>query len=234
LRRDFALATFSFGEEGEMTESGFVCGIDVSHFQGLIDWRKAAELDVKFAFIKATDGIAGIDAMFDTNWLASKAAGVRRGAYHFFRAEQDAERQAQSFISKLNEDWGELPGVLDFEVLGSASADQALNGVMCWMELVEAASGRMPLLYTGPSFWKTQVKDSNAFSTHALWIAHYTSALRPALPSAWKQWTFWQYSEQGNVPGIKGPVDLDRFSGNVMELEALGARINTMKATAGR
>ena len=216
-----------------MAEAGFVCGIDVSHFQGQIDWEKVAGSGVKFAFIKATDGAAGTDARFDANWREAKAAGVRSGAYHFFRAEQDAEQQARLFVRKLNDDWGELPAVLDFEVLGQATAEQAIDGAVRWMELVEAASGKRPMLYTGPSFWKAQAKDSAAFCDYPLWIAHYTSGAHPSLPAAWKQWTFWQHSEQGSVPGITGPVDLDRFYGNAMELAALGARISLKSATAG-
>ena len=216
-----------------MIEGNYACGIDVSHYQGRIDWMKAVGAGVKFAFIKATDGVAGVDAMFTANWNAAKAAGVRRGAYHFFRAGKDAEQQAKLFTSKLNGDWGELPPVLDFEVLSSISAEQAMNGALRWMELVEQANGQKPILYTGPSFWRSQVKDSEAFSTYPLWIAHYTAAACAALPTAWKRWTFWQHSEQGSVPGVMGPVDLDRFCGNTMELEALGQRISRKSATAG-
>ena len=216
-----------------MIETDFVNGIDVSHYQGTIDWEKVARSGVKFAFIKATDGAAGADPLFAANWSAAKDPGVSRGAYQFFRAEQDAERQANFFITKLGNDWGELPAVLDFEVLCGTLVGTALEGATRWMELVGQATGRTPVLYTGPSFWRTQVKSSTAFSNYALWIAHYTAAAQPVLPSAWKQWTFWQHSEQGSVPGIKGPVDLDRFNGTVMELEALGQRISTMRASAG-
>ncbi|HUN90239.1 MAG TPA: GH25 family lysozyme [Terriglobales bacterium] len=215
-----------------MVETNFVRGIDVSHYQGVIDWEQVANAGVEFAFIKATDGVT-VDSIFAANWKAAKMAGLRRGAYHFFRAAQDVERQAKRFIAQVNDDWGELPAVLDFEVLGEVSIAEAVQGVAWWMKLVEAASGKIPVLYTGPAFWQTQAKDSDAFCRHGLWIAHYTAAAQPSLPSAWKQWTFWQHSEQGSVPGVKGPVDLDRFYGNAMELEALGQRISIKSATIG-
>lgn len=216
-----------------MVETDFVCGIDVSHYQGRIDWQKVAQSDVKFAFIKATDGVAGVDARFAANWRAAKMAGVRRGAYHFFRAEQDAEQQAKLFIAQVSDDGGEFPPVLDFEVLGTALPEQALQNAARWMRFIEQESGRKPMLYTGPSFWRAQAKDSDAFSSYPLWIAHYTAAAQPVLPTAWKQWTFWQHSEHGSVPGVIGPVDLNRFCGNETELEALGERISIKSAAAG-
>lgn len=216
-----------------MVERDYVSGIDVSHYQGRIDWPKVAESGVRFAFIKAMDGLVAVDGMFGTNWNAARVAKVERGAYHFFRAEQDAEQQAKLFISRLSDDWGELPPVLDFEMLGKATAEQALKAAEHWMQLVEEASGRRPILYTCSSFWRAQVNDSHSFSTYPLWIANYTTLVQPMLPSGWKQWTFWQHSEQGRVPGINGPVDLDRFCGNAMELEAWRQRISIMSATAG-
>ena len=202
-----------------------VRGIDVSHFQGAIDWSAVAKAGSDFAFIKASDGMRGGDPMFATNWSQAKAVGLRRGAYHFFRTQQDSERQAQQLLAMLGTDSGELPPVLDFELLGEASPEQALAGAQRWMAIVEESCGREPIVYTGPAFWSAMLRNSPVLSDHRLWIAHYTLASRPTLPSAWRDWTFWQYSEKGRVSGIHGPVDLDYFHGTMMELDALCERI---------
>lgn len=210
-----------------------VQGIDVSHFQGTIDWAEVAKAGKAFAFIKATDGCGVGDPMFRANWSRARAAGLRRGAYHFFRAQQDAKRQAKHFIATLGDDRGELPPVLDFESLDDTSAEEALRGAQRWMELVEEASRRKPILYTGPAFWCASLHESSLLAEYPLWIAHYTVAIQPHVPSAWKRWTFWQHSEKGLAPGIGGPVDLDRFNGTLTELDLPCARIQEKSATIG-
>lgn len=208
-------------------------GIDVSHYQGAIDWAAVAKAGMAFAFIKASDGMSGIDPKFPANWSGARAAGLRRGAYHFFRAPQDSERQAQRFLAMLGEEAGELPPVLDFEILGDISADQGLRGAKRWMDMVEQACGRQPILYTGPTFWQTALGGCSQLGNHQLWIAHYTTSPQPILPSAWDEWTFWQYCEKGAVAGIQGPVDLDYFHGNLTELDGLCGRIQEKSAVIG-
>lgn len=207
-----------------------VQGIDVSHFQGAIQWEEVAKAGIKFAFIKATDGIKATDPMFSTNWQRAKRVGLRRGAYHFFRAQQDSERQAQNFLAMLKDDAGELPPVLDFELLCDASPEQGMCAAKRWMEIVEQEIGVKPILYTGPGFWISQLGNTPVMTQHLLWIAHYTAAMAPQLPAAWSRWTFWQHSEKGTVSGIKGPVDLDRFNGTLMELNVLTERIQEKSA----
>lgn len=210
-----------------------VHGIDVSHYQGSIDWNAVAKSGIDFAFIKATDGIGAGDPMFAANWKGARDARVRRGAYHFFRPLTDALQQAKRFIGKVDSDWGEVPPVLDFEVLGGASPNGALEAAKQWMDAVAETCGRKPILYTGPAFWTSSVHDSQLFTEYPLWIAQYTDAPQPHVPTAWQQWTFWQHSEHGSVPGIAGPVDLNRFHGTLVELEALCVRISIKSATAG-
>ncbi len=209
---------------------GTVQGIDVSHYQGKVNWNEVAKAGKAFAFIKATDGIAS-DPMFAVNWPNAEAAGFRRGGYHFFRALSDPLRQANHFLRQVEDDPGELPPVLDFEMLGSASVDQALCAARIWMKAVEEATGRKPILYTGPAFWSACL-NSAMFANHPLWISHYTLAAQPRIPPVWKTWDFWQYSEKGVVPGISGPVDLNCFNGTLMELDAFGARIQ-LKSVVG-
>jgi len=211
----------------------WVKGIDVSHYQGVIDWSAVSKSGIEFAFIKSTDGVAKTDPMFCRNWQAARDNGIRRGAYHFFRAEQDPERQAQLFLAMLKGEWGELPPVLDFELSGGVSNEEGLSRAKTWMIEVKEATGLKPILYTGPAFWRSTMKDACNFGNFPLWIAHYTAAPEPSLPRAWNRWAFWQHSEKGTVPGINGPVDLDLFNGNLMELDHLCGRITSKSAIAG-
>lgn len=210
-----------------------VSGIDVSHFQDQIDWQQVRSVGVIFAFIKATEGTSHSDPQFAGNWHRAKAARVLRGAYHYFHPQVDPQRQARFFLDKLNGDPGELPPVLDLEVLTGASPGQVIAGAGRWMELVAAELDRSPVLYTGSAFWRRTLNNSTALSDYPLWIAHYTSASNPVVPAAWPAWTFWQFSQQGRVAGISGDVDLDVFNGTVDDLQALcGPRLKTSEVTA--
>jgi len=191
-------------------------GIDVSHHQGRIDWAAVGQSGVSFAFIKATEGLTFTDPMFATNWHAAKQAGITRGAYHFFRPQFDPTQQAQHLLSVLGRDPGELPPVLDVEVLDHTTPQELISQSQLCMQALTSELNGLPILYTGTSFWRDTLKDSPAFSAHPLWIAHYTSALSPMVPTAWSTWTFWQHSQAGQVPGIRGQVDLNRCNGRVL------------------
>jgi lysozyme len=207
-------------------------GIDVSHYQGKIDWEAVAQADITFAFIKATDGCNCVDPMFNMNWSNAGVAGIQRGAYHFFRAQQDPKQQAANFLSTTGHCAPELPPVLDFESLAGMTVEQALRNAHIWMDIVKTETGLLPILYTGPSFWRDALKNNDEFARHPLWIAHYTSAAEPIFPTAWNQWMFWQHSEKGCVAGIKGPVDLNWFRGNATELPGFCTRISKQQEKA--
>jgi lysozyme len=199
-------------------------GIDVSHFQQEIDWHQVRRVGISFAFVKASEGTNISDPMFKQNWKDARLAGVLRGAYHFFRPQLDPAAQANFFLEKIGGETGELPPVLDVEVLTAASPAQVVAGARRWLEILEAKLGRKPILYTGSAFWRNTLKNSSEFAQFPLWIAHYTSGPNPLVPSAWPTWTFWQFSQQGKVAGINGNVDLDVFNGTVTELEAFCVR----------
>src|SRR4051812_33196617 len=198
--------------------SARMSGIDVSHFQQEIDWQQVRRAGIAFAFIKASEGINVVDPMFDHNWHGAKAAQILRGAYHFFRPQLDAEAQAHLFLERIQNDAGELPPVLDVEVLTNVAPDLVIRSAQRWMEIVNSALGHKAILYTGSAFWRTTLKNSTELSDYPLWIAHYTSGPNPLVPSAWPKWTFWQFSQQGKVAGITGNVDLDVFNGTAAEL----------------
>ena len=202
--------------------SDAVRGIDVSHRQTEIDWARVAAAGVQFCYVKATEGEGLKDIQFRDYFDNAKAAGLLPGAYHFFRPGKDAEAQAESFlhvVSTLSP--GDLPPVLDVEVGTSQNAASIVNGIQTWVEAVENVLGRQPILYTYPSFWTQTLRGSTRFSGYLLWVAHYTAKPTPTLPKGFDDFAFWQFTEQGQVDGVTGKVDLNRFNGSLAELNAL-------------
>jgi lysozyme len=196
-------------------------GIDVSHFQGRVDWPAVWGAGCAFAFAKATEGAGLTDPFFAANWAGMKAAGLARGAYHFFRAGQDAAQQAAHFLSTVQFAAGDLPPVLDIEVNDGVTGPALVGGVQTWLDAVEAAAGVTPIIYTNTPFWDAHFNDQ--FSNYPLWIAHYGPAPQP-LPAGWTVWTFWQYSQSLHIAGVGGPADHDYFNGPLAQLQALAIK----------
>lgn len=197
-------------------------GIDVSHHQGVINWDAVAGSGVRFAFIRVSDGTRSPDTRFTANWGEARRVGILRGAYQYFRPAQDVAAQANLMIAALASDGGELAPVIDVEDAGGRSAAQITAAVQQWVSMVSAATGRTPIIYTGPYFWRDQVGNPN-MSGNPLWIAHYTSRCPLISEDVWSRWDFWQYSETGRVPGITGGVDMDLFNGTLEDLRALAS-----------
>jgi lysozyme len=198
--------------------SSSVQGIDVSHFQGVVDWKTVAQAGMAFAFAKATDGITYVDPELATNWTGIRSAGLLRGAYHFFEPNDDATLQAQHFLATVQIASGDLPPVLDVETTGGVSNEQLWSGVATWLQVVEQTTGRQPILYLDPVFWNEHSPDLT-LTRYPLWLADY--AAEPTLPEGWTSWLFWQHSETGSVAGVTGAVDLDLFSGTLQQLQEL-------------
>ncbi len=193
-------------------------GIDVSHYQGDVDWAQVKAAGKVFAFAKATQGATDVDPMFATNWPAMKQAGLVRGAYHFFQPDEDATAQAEHFIATVKLETGDLPPVIDIEVSEGQTTQNIDAGVKTWLERVAAAYGVQPIIYSDLSFLQQHL--ASGFSDYPLWIADYSQD--PPEPSGgWQKWTFWQYSQSGTVAGIDGDVDLDRFQGTDAEWRSL-------------
>jgi|GEM_PF-947881 len=209
-------------------EDALVFGMDVSHFQGEINWElvKKNEPKISFVFVKATEGINFVDAHFEKNWTRAKQAGILRGAYHFFESGKDAKAQADLFIDavkKLEEN--DLPPLLNlesgkFDELDEVAHDNYINNVFTWLEEVEKALGVKPIIYASPDFARDYLTDIK-FSGYALAAAEYdTVSAAPKMWGAWegKTWTFWQYSLDHKVKGITDPVNLAKFNGSTREL----------------
>lgn len=192
-------------------------GIDVSHYQGVIDWQKVKESGIGFAYVKCTDGAIFADPAFLTNMIASRVSGITRGAYHFLRNTNIAE-QIQSFSLKAGAAIEDLPPVCDAEVSG-LKADDVLT-------FLDAFPGS--ILYTDLAMIKEWGAEAEKLTGHRLWLAHYVvpgSLNAPVTAEVagipWSAWTFWQHTPSGRVPGISTPVDLDWFNGTLEDLLSL-------------
>jgi lysozyme len=190
-----------------------VRGIDVSHHQGSIDWRKVAADDVAFAFIKASEGGDHRDSRFTINWLEAEAAGLKVGAYHFFTFCRPGHEQAANFMAVLGTRSSQLPAVLDLEFGGNCSATPTSSAIKTeienFLEPVERQLGRPVVFYVTPEFLDAY---QDALPPRPLWIR---SIFR--YPKQ-KNWLFWQYHHAGSVDGIEGRVDLNVSSKNSLQI----------------
>lgn len=189
-------------------------GIDVSKYQDVIDWESVRDMRVGkvqlgFAFIKATEGLGNEDAFFQRNWKKSKKAGLVRGAYHFFLATKSGKAQAENFINSVELSPGDLPPVLDIEQTYGVPGEKLRERARDFLQTVQEYYHVTPIVYTNVDFYRQYLKDD--FDTFPLWVAHY---LQKERPRTYREWTFWQHSEQGRVNGIFTRVDFDVFSGD--------------------
>lgn len=204
-------------------------GIDVSHYQGVIDWFAVERGELAFAFAKATEGQSVVDSRFATNWRAMQEAGLFRGAYHFGRPGGDPQAQAVHFASVVGAlGFRDMPPVLDLEEADGHSADHVLEWARAFANQAETLFRRRLLLYTG-GFWRFQLGNrlDPFFAERALWLAAYQK--NPVLPANWTAWTFWQYSDGRyngpiQVPGVVGPVDQNLFAGDEAALASFCER----------
>ncbi len=197
-------------------------GIDVSHWQGEIDWSQVGAADKHFVFMKASEDVDYVDATYGLNRARARAAGLVIGAYHYARPHStpgDAVAQADHFLDVAGLAKGDLPPVLDLEEDNGLSTTALQTWVRSYVGRIHARTGVRTVIYTSPSFWSAEMGGTDWFATNdyrAVWVAHWTTAAAPKVPAGdWAGfgWTFWQYSATGSVPGIGGNVDLDRFRG---------------------
>lgn len=196
-------------------------GIDVSHWQGEIDWQRVAEKGKRFAFLKATDGHDFLDPTFGFNRSEARANGLLVGAYHFARPDPskgDAVEEARWFVSQADPKPGNLLPVLDLETSKGLDRTEVTLWIRRWLAEVRRLTGVTPLVYTSPYGWAHRTGDSRAPARDGapLWIAHW-GVESPLLPAGdWDSngWRVWQYTSDGHVAGIAGRVDLDVVPGS--------------------
>lgn len=206
-------------------------GIDVSYYQGRIDWNAARRDGVAFAFIRVSDGVTFVDPRFEENWRNARAAGVRRGAYQFFRSNKDPVAQADLLLQAMGplQD-GDLPPVIDVESTDGQPRSVIVAKVARWVDRVEQALGVRPIIYTGPYFWRDNVA-GESFGDNPLWIAHYGTEC-PLVPEPWTRFAFHQFTDSGRVTGVSGNVDVNVFAGTMADLDGLGFRAGQPPAVA--
>ncbi len=200
-------------------------GIDVSHYQGDVDWFAVARSGVSFAFAKTSEGNSYVDTTFRRNWQLIQEAGLFRGAYHFARPGRDPETQAALFASVLGGlGFRDLPPVLDLEEDDGRSAGEVLDWAQRFVTKAEQLLGRTLMIYTG-GFWRGPLGNPTSpfFSARPLWLAAYVTS--PVVPASWTSWTFWQYSEGRHnrpvpIAGVR-PCDQNRFAGTEADLDRL-------------
>ncbi|HSQ65360.1 MAG TPA: GH25 family lysozyme [Polyangiaceae bacterium] len=200
-----------------------VKGIDVSKYQGTIDWSKVAAAGIKFGFARVSDGTQYPDSFFAANWKNMKAQGLVRGVYQFFRASQDPIAQADLLLTDVTNAGGFVPGdlppVIDVETADGQTDTTVRARMQAWLDHIQSAIGRKPIIYSGPSH---SAMLGNGFTSYPLWVPNWGVSC-PNLTSSWTTWTFWQDSDQGSVSGVAGAVDTDLFNGSLSELQAFAS-----------
>ncbi|WP_441926243.1 glycoside hydrolase family 25 protein [Paenibacillus sp. 2TAF8] len=199
-------------------------GIDVSRYQGNIDWAKVKASGMTFVFIKATEGRTYIDPNFQKNVTGALGAGMMVGTYHFFRGTsvEIAKAEAAHYANTLNQIGGaktlQLPPVMDYENNPENLSKAQMNTVAkVFLTELQRLTGVKPIIYTGNSF---AANFDTSLGSYDLWIARYSNTRVPNDQPAWKRWTFWQYTDSGKVNGISGNVDMNEFEGTAAQLRA--------------
>lgn len=194
-----------------------VHGVDVSHYQSTVHWDSVAQQSFHFAFVKATEGESYVDSLFGYNWPEIRRVGMKRGAYHFFRPTLSAESQFANFAGNVTLLPGDLPPVLDVEVIDDATKVELITRVRTWLYLTEIRYNIKPILYSNQKFYNRYL--AGHFDDYPVWVARYSDR-KPEL--AYKRaWHFWQYGNKGRIAGVDGYVDFNVFEGSLEQLEEM-------------
>lgn len=195
-------------------------GIDVSHHQGQIDWKKvvsasaASDYPLKFVFIKATEGASFNDPDYETNIANARNMGFVCGTYHFYNPKTSPARQAAFFLENLSLLPGDLAPVVDIEVNGVKG--ELATDLIQFLYEIESKTGMTPIIYTSAKYKDRYLSDP-AFDRFPFWVAHYYVE-KPDTKAPWK---VWQFTDRARVPGITGAVDMNVFSGTPEEFRSL-------------
>ena len=197
---------------------GKTVGIDVSEYQGKISWSYVDTIEnqypLHFVFIRATAGNDAVDRRFKRNWEGAKKNKMIRGAYHYYRPNENSLEQAALFIKTVRLQKGDLPPVLDIEKLPkNQSMTNLKKGLRRWLQAIENHYKVKPIIYTGEKYYDDFLKEE--FSDYLFWIANY-NFYREEIQD---DWLFWQFTERAAVPGIEGNVDVNIYNGDLQQLQ---------------
>jgi lysozyme len=197
-------------------------GLDVSDYDPDTQWVTVAQVGRSFAYVKATEGDDFTNPYFASDWAATKAQGISRGAYHYFHPEIDPLSQADYFLSVMGTlSSTDLPAVLDWEETGGLSVSAQIQSALVWLAQVQSVTGKAPVIYVDPSFWNA-LGNPTQFASYPLYIANYEVTC-PFIPAPWSSWTFWQQGT-GPIDGVQSAAaDLDEFNGSLAQLHSFAA-----------
>lgn len=229
MNKIFKILFFIFMFENNITNAQTILGVDVSHWQGTINWSQVLTAGKTFAFVKATEGVTFVDGQFITNMINGNNAGLKMGAYHFARPDNNsAVSEANHFLNNASSYIGinKLPPVLDLEdppgvnLQSLFSKATLTTWVQTWLTTVQNATGVAPIIYTNANYANYL---NSSLNSYKLWIANFptSSTTPPTNIGVWSTWLFKQYSETGTVSGISGNTDLDVFNGTVSDFNNL-------------
>jgi len=206
-------------------------GVDISHYQGAVSWDLVKLAGLSFVYVKATEGVDGVDDQFASNWKGAAGAGMLKGAYHFYNFCKGGAAQADNFINTVPPDARALPMTVDLERSGDCKTmpQKAAfrKSFAAFVRKIQAAYGHRPVVYLNAAIYDQYFKDEN--DSYKLWIAD-TSHAAPALSDS-ASWTIWQYGWHGRVAGIPGEVDLDVFNGTPQMLASLTGPTDVLVAS---
>lgn len=198
-------------------------GFDVSHYQNREDikWDSLSignkTIPLEFVVMRATMGNKNADKHFDEFWTQAKKHELIRGAYHFYRADEDPVIQANNFLANVKLESGDLPPILDIEKIPKRKTNKKLiEDLKVWCKIVEETYGKKPIIYTYYHYYKDFLKGE--FDGYPLWLANYNDV---PTPSPNDEWDFWQFTENGIVHGINTKVDLDVYNGSSWSLKRI-------------
>ncbi len=200
--------------------SNNVIGIDVSQFQGEINWKQVDTIEnkflIKYVFVRATAGNDKVDSRFAYNWEKAKKYHFIRGAYHYYRPNENSIEQAKLFIKTVKLQKGDFPPVLDIEKLPEdQSIDSLKVGLKRWLNYVDKHYNAKPIIYTSQKYYTDFLRDE--FAEYTFWIANYNFFVE----SINDDWLFWQFTEKGQIDGIDEKVDINIYNGTPKMLNYL-------------
>lgn len=198
-------------------------GFDISHYQNKEDikWDSLSignkTIPLEFVVMRATMGNRSADKNFDEFWSSAKEHNLIRGAYHFYRADEDPVIQANNFLENVKLESGDLPPVLDIEKIPrTKSSKKLIEDLKVWCKIVEETYGEKPIIYTYYHYYKDFLRGE--FDGYPIWLANYNDVPEP---SPEDQWQFWQFTENGIVYGINSKIDLNMYNGGIWSLKSL-------------
>ncbi|WP_298391967.1 GH25 family lysozyme [Flavobacterium sp.] len=195
-------------------------GFDVSQYQGEIDWEQIDSVEnkfpLRFVLIRATAGKDKEDSEFDDNWNSARKHQFIRGAYHYYRPNENSLEQAENFIKTVTLRKGDLPPVLDIEQLPKEQSIDSLKvGLKRWLQKIDSHYKVKPIIYTGEKYYEDFLKEE--FSGYTFWVANYNFFVE----NIKDDWLFWQFTEKAVINGINEKVDLNIYNGTPKMLEYL-------------